>query len=201
MPGTNKTSLNLAVELFSSLIVTVPLPVIIGNSPTLSRVLITGVKEVKINQSPVQWDVAPESINHPSLGLFSFAIIAVSTASSSSSIANAADLLLSLSLSRSISWAVLTCCCCQVALFFLDFLSSETSFSSFSSFLFFLFFLTQFFLDVLQNLVICPILSHLWHFADFIHSALALFACSSALDLIRDSVSVSLKIISSMVIS
>ena len=157
MSDTNKTLLNLAVESFSSLIVTVSLSVIIENPSTLSRVLVISMKEIKIDQFSVQWDVTPELINHSFLGLFSFAIIAVSMASSSSFIVNAADS--SLSLSRSISWAVLACCRRQVALFFLGFSSSEASFSFFS--LFFLFFLIQFFLDVLHNLAICSILSYL----------------------------------------
>ena len=54
MPGTIKTPLNLAVEPFGSLIVAFPLPVIIGDPPTPSKLLVTGVKEVKIDRSPVQ---------------------------------------------------------------------------------------------------------------------------------------------------
>ena len=49
MFDTNKTSLNLAVESFSTLIITVSLSVIIENSSILSTVLITDVKKIKID--------------------------------------------------------------------------------------------------------------------------------------------------------
>ena len=46
-----KTPLNLAVKLFESLIITFSLSVIIRDSLTSFKLLITDVKEVKINQS------------------------------------------------------------------------------------------------------------------------------------------------------
>jgi hypothetical protein len=100
VPGTIKIPCNLAVEPFKRLITTSSLPIILDNLPIpLSFLPVCGLKDIKIDQSPVIWDIAPESINQ--LLDLSFTNIAASASASFSSIAKATDSLLSLLLSRS----------------------------------------------------------------------------------------------------